>query len=114
TVAGFAAERERDELRVVTVGDGGPADLAGLKSGDRILTIDGAPPPPRWPDAIARNPAGASVVLRVARGPRPILLRLTPPPAPPCAGTPPRPPRRRSPSCASSSSGPSRSDVAQR
>ncbi|HEY2743169.1 MAG TPA: PDZ domain-containing protein [Polyangia bacterium] len=83
TVAGFAGEREppagglREELRVIVVGDGGPADLAGLKAGDRILTLDGAAPTARWPDAIAQKAAGAVVTLGVVRGKRQLVLHLT-------------------------------------
>jgi len=76
-VAGFSAEREGDSLRVAAVGDGGPADLAGLKPGDRILSLDGAAPEPRWPDKIAHAAAGAPLVLEVVRGQRPLELHLT-------------------------------------
>jgi predicted metalloprotease with PDZ domain len=77
TVAGFAAERERDELRVLSVGDSGPADHAGLKPGDRVLTLDGAAPPPRWPDTIARKAAGTVLTLGVARGTHALTLHVT-------------------------------------
>ena len=77
TVAGFGAEREHEELRVVVVGDGGPAELAGLKAGDRILTIDGAAPPARWPDALAQKAPGSVVTLGVARGKHALVLHVT-------------------------------------
>ena len=77
TVAGFAAEREGAVLRVVAVGDGGPAALAGLKSGDRITHVDGAPPPARWPELIAKRPPGTALTLGVARGVRGLELHLT-------------------------------------
>jgi predicted metalloprotease with PDZ domain len=77
TVAGFAAEREPDGLRVVAVGDGGPAKLAGLEPGDRIVTLDGATPPARWPETIAKKAPGAPLLLSVVRGQRAISLRLT-------------------------------------
>jgi S1-C subfamily serine protease len=64
-------------VRVVAIGDGGPAALGGLKTGDRILQVDGAPPPPRWPELIARKAAGAPLVLTVARGTRTLELHLT-------------------------------------
>ena len=77
-VAGFSAERDGDALRVVAVGDGGPADLAGLKPGDRILTLDGAPPAARWPDKIAHaGRGGDSLVLGVVRAQRALLLHVT-------------------------------------
>jgi predicted metalloprotease with PDZ domain len=81
TVAGFAAERardgEHDELRVITVGDEAPAGLAGLKAGDRIVTIDGAAPAARWTEAIAHKAPGEVVTLGVARGNRALVLRVT-------------------------------------
>jgi len=76
-VAGFSAERDGEGLRVVAVAEGGPADLAGLKPGDRILTIDGAPPAVRWPDRIAHGRRGDAVVLGVVRAQRSLTLRLT-------------------------------------
>jgi predicted metalloprotease with PDZ domain len=78
TVAGFAAERGRDgDLRVVAVGDGGPADLAGLKAGDRILTLDGAAPVAKWTDTIAKKEPGASLVIGASRGARTLELHVT-------------------------------------
>jgi predicted metalloprotease with PDZ domain len=83
TVAGFAAEREataggqHELLRVIAVGEGGPADLAGLKAGDRILTLDGAAPVVRWPETIAKKAPGAPLVLAVQRGARALELHLT-------------------------------------
>jgi predicted metalloprotease with PDZ domain len=77
TVAGFSAERDGAELRVVAIGDGGPADLGGLKIGDRILTLDGAAPAAHWPETIAHKPAGTMLTLGVARGARSLVLRLT-------------------------------------
>ena len=44
----------RRRLRVVAVVHGGPAALAGLEPGDRILTIDGAPPRALADDLAAR------------------------------------------------------------
>ena len=77
TVAGFAAEREGNILRVVAVSDAGPAALAGLRGGDRIVQLDGAAPAARWPDVIARKSAGATLLLAVTRGARTLALRLT-------------------------------------
>jgi predicted metalloprotease with PDZ domain len=77
TVAGFAAERDGGSLRVVAVGEDGPAALAGLRGGDRIVTLDGAPPPVRWPDIVAKKAPGATLVLGVVRGTRALELHLT-------------------------------------
>lgn len=77
TVAGFAAERDGATLRVLGVGEGGAADAAGLKPGDSIVSLDGAPPAPKWPETIAKKAPGAPLVLVVARGTRTIELHLT-------------------------------------
>ncbi|HXU70625.1 MAG TPA: hypothetical protein VN947_14915 [Polyangia bacterium] len=77
TVAGFSAERQGDALRVLVVGDGGPADLAGVKSGDRVVTFDGVAPPPKWPEAVGKRAAGSALVLGVVRGTHPLVLHLT-------------------------------------
>ncbi|MCA1663242.1 MAG: PDZ domain-containing protein, partial [Myxococcales bacterium] len=75
--AGFFAERDGDGLRVVTVAEGGAADLAGLKPGDRIVTLDGAPPAARWPDEIAHAARGDTLLLRVVRAQRSLALHVT-------------------------------------
>ncbi len=76
-VLGLAAERDGAALRVLAVGEGGPADLAGIKPGDRIVSLDGAPPPPRWPERIAHGAAGDKVLLGVTRAQRTLELHLT-------------------------------------
>jgi S1-C subfamily serine protease len=76
-VAGFAAERDGAGLRVVAVADGGPAALAGLHPGDRVLQLDGAPPAARWAEAIGKKAPGAPLVLVVQRGTRTLELRVT-------------------------------------
>jgi membrane-associated protease RseP (regulator of RpoE activity) len=53
---GFAALRatgERVTTMIVDVMAGGPAEAAGMRSGDRIVTIDGKPPAV-WDDVLAR------------------------------------------------------------
>ena len=77
TIAGFAAERDGDGLRVVAVAEGGPADLGGLKAGDRIVTLGGAPPPARWADAVLNAAPGSSLVLGVQRAAHALELHLT-------------------------------------
>jgi len=56
-------------LRIVAPLDDGPADRAGLRSGDRILAIDGKLLTPADADNSAplRGAAGTKVVLRIAR-----------------------------------------------
>jgi predicted metalloprotease with PDZ domain len=77
TVAGFAADRDGAGLRVVAVADGGPAALAGLHPGDRVLQLDSAPPAARWAEAIGKKAPGAPLVLVVQRGTRTLELRVT-------------------------------------
>ncbi|RZA19067.1 MAG: S41 family peptidase [Lysobacteraceae bacterium] len=56
-------------LRIIAPLDDGPADRAGLRSGDRILAIDGKLLVPADADVSAplRGAAGSKVVLRIAR-----------------------------------------------
>lgn len=83
---GFSAEKEtKDEAAGVVVKEvlkGSPADLAGLKVGDRLLTLDS-----RWTDSLvdlfeaaSRIPAGKTVPLTVARGKKNLVLKVTPVP----------------------------------
>ena len=76
TVAGFSAEPEGDALRVALVAASGPAARAGLKPGDRIVTIGGASPGPRWATTIAEETPGASLVIEAIRAARRIVLEL--------------------------------------
>jgi carboxyl-terminal processing protease len=52
---------------------GGPGEAAGLLRGDRLVTVDGAPPAPSQP-LVAR--AGKAVVLAVQREPRAAIIEL--------------------------------------
>ena len=72
-----------DEDAGVTVKDvvaGGPAAEAGLKAGDRLLTIDG-----RWTDSVADTFAaagtikpGRAVVVVVTRAGKKVVVKVTP------------------------------------
>ncbi len=77
SVANFAAEREGSALRVISVGEGGPADLAGLKTGDHVVKVDGADPIPHWPELLGKKPPGSSVIFSVWRGTRMLELHVT-------------------------------------
>ncbi|HUR16649.1 MAG TPA: S41 family peptidase [Candidatus Limnocylindrales bacterium] len=58
------------QVVVVSVISGGPADDAGIRSGDRILTIDGASVEGLAPEEVAprvRGEAGSTVVLNIER-----------------------------------------------
>jgi S1-C subfamily serine protease len=69
-----------DGVTVAEVYAGGAADRAGLKPGDRLLTIDG-----RWTDSVADGfaaaetvQAGRAVEVSVRRGGALVRLRVTP------------------------------------
>lgn len=81
---GFSVDKNgADEDAGVTVKDvfpGGAAASAGLKAGDRLLTLDG-----RWTDSVvdlfeaaANIKAGQTVPMKVNRGGKDIELKLTP------------------------------------
>jgi predicted aspartyl protease len=57
---------ESDEIK--TVFPGSPAEAAGLRSGDRILTINGTKPSDDPNDALFRQPVGTVLHLQVKRG----------------------------------------------
>jgi hypothetical protein len=59
-----------DSLAVEEVLPGSPAETAGLKPGDVIVAIDGAPPPDAGTDRIGalRGPYGSKVVVTIERG----------------------------------------------
>ena len=54
---GKEADDEKDGVTLVTVYDGTPAAKAGLKAGDRLLTLDG-----RWTDTVGDATLAASLV----------------------------------------------------
>ncbi len=67
--------------------DGSPSVEAGLKRGDVIVAVDGAPvdDPDAFGYRIATKPLGGTAALRVRRGPQDVklALRLVPPPETP-------------------------------
>lgn len=77
---GIEVEGNRDQLRVVAASEGSPAERAGLKAGDVIVAVDGAPVAGMANDDVARRMHGAPgtvVALGVARGKRIETLRVT-------------------------------------
>lgn len=76
TIAGFAAEPDGHALRVSAVTPNGPAAHAGLRPGDRILTLDGAAPKRAWADALAAKSPGAAVTIEVLRAARRLVFEV--------------------------------------
>lgn len=77
---GRAERDDRPGVIVRKVAPGGPADRAGLRAGDRLLTVDG-----RWTDSAADVyqaasviPPGTVVSVRVRRGEQELALTVTP------------------------------------
>lgn len=81
---GFAVDKDKKDddagVTVKTVFAGGPADKAGLKAGDRLLTVDG-----RWTDsvgdtavAVSAVKPGKAVTAVVARDGKEVKLTVTP------------------------------------
>ena len=86
---GLALTRRNGGLSVVVARDGMPAEAAGIRTGDRILTLDGEPVRDTAPDAAAgrlRGQPGSTVALTVIRSgwaePRPFTLTRVKPPRP--------------------------------
>ncbi|HUS66248.1 MAG TPA: PDZ domain-containing protein [Kofleriaceae bacterium] len=76
TVAGFAADSDGGSLRVAAVSPNGPAAHAGLRTGDRIVLIDGVAPSRKWAETLAGRSPGAAVALEAVRATRRLLLEL--------------------------------------
>ena len=70
--AGMRLGRDGDALAILGVTPGGPAERAGLTSGDRILAIDGAPVASRrlgdWRKRLGQGEVGAHHTLAIVSG----------------------------------------------
>jgi hypothetical protein len=66
--AGVLVDYNHDSDEVKTVLPGSPAEVAGLKQGDRILTINGARPSDDPNEPLFRQPVGTVLHLQVQRG----------------------------------------------
>jgi predicted metalloprotease with PDZ domain len=76
TTAGFIAEPEDNALRVIAVAPDGPASLAGLHAGDRIITFDGAAPPIDYIVQLTRRKPYTPLFVDVTRGREHLKLRI--------------------------------------
>ena len=77
---GIEVEGNRDQLRVVAAADGSPAERAGIRAGDVIVAVDGAPVSGMANDDVARRMHGAPgtvVAIGVARHDKVETLRIT-------------------------------------
>ncbi|MBB5060937.1 C-terminal processing protease CtpA/Prc [Granulicella aggregans] len=59
-------DHESDEIK--TVSPGSPAEAAGLRQGDRILTINGTKPADEPDNPLFKQPVGTILHLQVKRG----------------------------------------------
>ena len=77
---GIEVEGGRNQLRVVSATEGSPADHAGIRSGDVIVSVDGAPVAGMANDDVARRMHGAPgtvVAIGIARRNKVETLRIT-------------------------------------
>jgi carboxyl-terminal processing protease len=77
---GIEVEGNRDQLRVISATDGSPAERAGIRPGDTIVSVDGAPVAGMANDDVARRMHGAPgtvVAIGVARRGKVETLRIT-------------------------------------
>ncbi len=65
---GMLVDYNHDSDEIKTVFPGGPADAAGLRQGDRILTINGTKPVEDPNDPLFRQPVSTILHLQVQRG----------------------------------------------
>ncbi len=76
---GLYAMEDDEALVVGGLADNGPADKAGLRTGDRILAVNGAEVPDLaglWRAVWASGPAGSSVQVSLGRGNRNTLVTI--------------------------------------
>lgn len=76
----YAAEDEEDGILVASLATRGPAERAGLRAGDRVLSVGGAPVPDLaglWRAVWACGSAGAAVTLGLQRGARRMEVTVT-------------------------------------
>jgi carboxyl-terminal processing protease len=77
---GIEVEGNRDQLRVVAASEGSPAERAGIRAGDTIVSVDGTPVAGLANEEVARRMHGAPgtvVAIGVARRNKVETLRIT-------------------------------------
>jgi predicted metalloprotease with PDZ domain len=77
TTAGFSAAPEGDSLRVAAISLDGPAALAGLRVGDRIVLLDGGAPSSGWAETIAAKSPGVALLVEAVRATHRLALELS-------------------------------------
>jgi regulator of sigma E protease len=76
---GYAGWSEKGEIHVRGLSPGMPAEKAGLKKGDRLLTVNGQPINSRFKlQEVIKNTAGKPVVLRIERDGKEQTLDIQP------------------------------------
>jgi predicted metalloprotease with PDZ domain len=70
---GITVEAADGSFRIAAVSPDGAAARAGVRTGDRIVAVDGSPPPSGWP-ANAKLAAGQIVILEAVRATHRVLL----------------------------------------
>jgi carboxyl-terminal processing protease len=77
---GIEVEGDRKQLRVVSATEGSPAERAGIRAGDTIVSVDGAPVAAMANDDVARRMHGAPgtvIAVGIARRNKVETLRIT-------------------------------------
>ena len=77
---GLYAMEDDAALVVGGLADNGPADQAGVRTGDRILSVNGEDVPDLaglWRAVWASGPAGAAVQVRLGRGSKTAAITVT-------------------------------------
>lgn len=80
TASGWLLNRKLDRVVVVSTTPGGPAELAGVRSGDEIIAVDGRPlkdqPTDLWSQKM-RTKVGQTLLFRLSRRSTPGPLDVT-------------------------------------